>query len=111
MDQVLAGLDIVVLTSNNEGTPVSLIEAQAACKPVVSTNVGGVEDIIIHGENGFLTKVNDTNAFADFVFQLIQNKELRTKMGKLGHEKVIDRYSKQRLVKDFKNLYLSFLEQ
>ena len=111
IDQVLAGLDIVVLTSNNEGTPVSLIEAQAACKPVVSTNVGGVEDIIIHGENGFLTKVNDTNAFADYVFQLIQNKELRAKMGRLGHEKVIDRYSKQRLVKDFKNLYLSFLEQ
>ncbi|MEO5893357.1 MAG: glycosyltransferase, partial [Ferruginibacter sp.] len=48
IDQVLAGLDIVVLTSYNEGTPVSLIEAQAAYKPVVSTNVGGVKDVITH---------------------------------------------------------------
>ncbi len=110
IDQVLAGLDIVVLTSYNEGTPVSLIEAQAACKPVVSTNVGGVEDIVIHGENGFLTKVNDTEAFTGFVIQLIENKELRKTMGKLGHDKVIDRYSKQRLVRDFKKLYLGFLE-
>ncbi len=111
IDQVLAGLDIVVLTSYNEGTPVSLIEAQAACKPVVSTSVGGVEDIIIHGENGFLTRVNDTAAFADYVFQLIEDEGLRAKMGKLGYEKVINRYSKQRLVKDFKNLYLNFLEK
>ena len=111
IDQVLAGLDIVVLTSYNEGTPVSLIEAQAACKPVVSTDVGGVEDIIIHGENGYLTKVNDVKSFAEYVNILIGDKELRTKMGKAGFEKVISRYSKQRLVKDVKKLYLEFLER
>jgi glycosyltransferase involved in cell wall biosynthesis len=111
IDQVLAGLDIVVLTSYNEGTPVSLIEAQAAGKPVVSTNVGGVEDVIIHGENGFLTSVNDVQAFADYVSILIEDKALRDKMGKAGFETVISRYSKERLVNDVKNLYLGFLEK
>jgi len=111
IDQALAGLDIVVLTSNNEGTPVSLIEAQAAFKPVVSTNVGGVEDIVIHGQTGFITAVGDVKAFAGFVQQLIENPLLRESMGKNGYENVIVRYSKQRLVNDIKNLYHGFLKK
>lgn len=109
IDQALAGLDIVVLTSNNEGTPVSLIEAQSAYKPVVSTNVGGVEDIVIHGETGFITDVGDVNAFANYVVTLIEDAALREKMGKSGYDNVIKRYSKQRLINDMKKLYLSFL--
>lgn len=111
IDQALAGLDIVVLTSNNEGTPVSLIEAQSAYKPVVSTNVGGVEDIVIHGETGFITNVGDTAAFAGYVVNLIEDAALRDRMGKKGYDNVIRRYSKQRLINDMKNLYLSFLNR
>lgn len=111
IDQALAGLDIVVLTSHNEGTPVSLIEAQSACIPVVSTNVGGVEDIVIHGETGFITEVSETDLFAGYVVQLIEDKNLREKMGKSGYENVVKRYSKQRLINDMRNLYLSFLDK
>ena len=110
IDQVMAGVDIVVLTSYNEGTPVSLIEAQAARKPVVATNVGGVEDVITHGENGFLTAVNDVVAFANYVNILVEDADLRNRMGNTGFDRVINRYSKQRLVKDVKKLYLDFLE-
>ena len=46
MDEVNAGMDIICLTSKNEGTPVSLIEAQASGNPIVSTNVGGIENVI-----------------------------------------------------------------
>lgn len=111
IDQALAGLDIVVLTSNNEGTPVSLIEAQSALLPVVSTNVGGVEDIVIHGETGFITEVGDVTSFANYVIELIEDAELRKKMGKSGYENVISRYSKQRLINDMRSLYLSFLNK
>ena len=110
IDYVLAGLDIVALTSHNEGTPVSLIEANAAYKPVVSTNVGGVEDVITHGENGFLAPLHDVNTFADYVIKLVNDKELRIKMGNSGYNNVMARYSRQRLVKDVKKLYLNFLE-
>ena len=110
IDQALAGLDIVVLTSHNEGTPVSLIEAQAAGKPVVATNVGGVEDAVVHGETGFITAVGDTASFANYVNILIEDSSLREKMGRIGHEYVVKNYSRQRLVRDMKNLYLSFLE-
>lgn len=111
IDQALAGLDIVVLTSHNEGTPVSLIEAQSACIPVVSTNVGGVEDIVIHGETGFITEVSEVNLFAEYVIKLIEEKPLRERMGKCGHENVVKRYSKQRLINDMRSLYLSFLNR
>lgn len=109
IDQVLAGLDIVVLTSHNEGTPVSLIEAQAAYKPVVSTNVGGVKDVITHGVNGFLTEDDDVESFANYVNILIEDTELRTAMGKTGYETVVKQYSRQRLIQDMKKLYLDFL--
>ena len=111
IDQALAGLDIIVLTSNNEGTPVSLIEAQAALKPVVTTNVGGVEDIVIHGQTGFITAVGDTVNFAGYVQQLIDDPALRNSLGKNGHDNVIKRYSKQRLINDMKTLYHSFLKK
>ena len=58
-----AGLDIIVLTSNNEGTPVSLIEAQASGKPVISTNVGGIENIVIQNETALLSPVGDLALF------------------------------------------------
>jgi glycosyltransferase involved in cell wall biosynthesis len=111
IDQALAGLDVVVLTSYNEGTPVSLIEAQSAYLPVVSTNVGGVEDIVIHGETGFITEVGNNTRFAEYVKQLIENPELRKQMGKNGYDNVIKRYSKQRLINDMKALYYRFLKK
>jgi len=111
IDQVLGGLDIVVLTSYNEGTPVSLIEAQAAFKPVVSTDVGGVRDVITHGENGFITAVDDVESFANYLSVLIENKDLRNVMGNKGYNSVINKYSKQRLIDDVKKLYLDFLEK
>ena len=109
IDQALAGLDVVVLTSHNKGTPVSLIEAQAACRPVVSTNVGGVEDIVIHGETGFITEVGETEKFAGYVNILLNDCELKKRMGQKGHDHVVHLYSRQRLINDMRNLYLGFL--
>lgn len=111
IDQAFAGLDIVVLTSHNEGTPVSLIEAQAAYKPVVSTDVGGVEDIVQHGETGYITKVGAVQEFAGYVISLINDAEIAACMGRKGHDNVVKKYSKQRLINDMRNLYLSFLEK
>ena len=82
----------------------------AAKRPVVSTNVGGVGDVITHGETGFLTKVNDVDSFVGYVTQLINDKDLREKMGCLGYESVINKYSRKRLVGDVKKLYLDYLD-
>jgi glycosyltransferase involved in cell wall biosynthesis len=110
MDVVYAGLDIVCLTSNNEGTPITLIEAQAASKPIVSTNVGGVMDTVIEGETAFLTESNNYKQFSKYVLQLIDNQELQIKMGENGQKFVDKMYSHHRLVNDMKNLYQTLLK-
>lgn len=105
MDEVLAGLDIVALTSHNEGTPVSLIEAQASGKPVVSTNVGGVADVVVQNQTGFITPANEPGPFTDALLQLCEDEDKRQQFGHAGAHFVSSRYSYQRLVKDMSAYY------
>jgi glycosyltransferase involved in cell wall biosynthesis len=111
MDEVFAGLDIVALTSLNEGTPVSLIEAQAACKPIVTTNVGGVSDIVLENDTAFITPTEDVGAFTKALLQLIEDDVLRNEMGKNGYDQVKNKFDKMRLVNDMQNLYNKLLEE
>ena len=105
VDWVYAGCDIVCLTSLNEGTPVSLIEAQAASKPIVSTRVGGIEDAVLEGESAFLSQKSDVQSFADNIITLIENKEIRLAMGSSGKENAVDKFNYTRLVADVSSLY------
>jgi glycosyltransferase involved in cell wall biosynthesis len=109
MTKVYAGLDIVALTSLNEGTPVTLIEAQASNKPIVSTDVGGVRDILKEGVTGFLSPSNDINSFVNNLVKLIENKDLRKSMGSSGYTNVSKKFTYKRLVDDMKSLYESLI--
>ena len=106
----LAGLDIVALTSLNEGTPVSLIEAQAASKPIVSTNVGGIGNVVISGSSALLSQPNDNQSFKDNLGQVIDNKDLRDSLSEKGSEFVKHRFGYERLVEDTRTLYHKLLE-
>lgn len=111
IDCINAGSDIIVLTSFNEGTPVSLIEAQAAGKPVVSTRVGGIGDVVKENESGLLSDINDTDAFCSNLLKLTEDEALRCKFGQVGERYVTTRYSYQRLVNDMAALYQELLEK
>ncbi len=111
IDKTLAGLDIVALTSHNEGTPVSLIEAQAATRPIVSTNVGGVADIMIDGKCGYITEPNNADQFASALLKLVDSEDLRNEFGKFGKDYVQQKFSYQRLVKDMSAFYHKLLEK
>ena len=102
----LHGLDIIALTSLNEGTPVSIIEAQAAGKFVVSTNVGGIKDVL-HPNCGLLSEVNDKNAF--FV-NLLTACNLESKTAEEGVDWAISKFSYTRLVADMSDLYKRLLK-
>jgi glycosyltransferase involved in cell wall biosynthesis len=80
IDEAYAGLDIVALTSHNEGTPVSLIEAQASNKPIVTTNVGGIENIVIPDKTALLSSNNDVKDFSEKLLSVTQNDNLRMDM-------------------------------
>lgn len=108
VDVVNAGLDIICLTSKNEGTPVSLIEAQASGKPIVSTRVGGIENVVKPNETAFLSEVGDMDAFSSGLLKLIQDDELRKEFGLKGNH-VLQQFHFTRLVNDFRELYLTDL--
>lgn len=116
---VYSDLDIVVLTSINEGTPVSLIEAMASGRVVVATDVGGVKDILGNEtaadieqdknfkvlERGLIVKPQDSDSFAAALSFILQHGYLRNNMCMLARDFVKDRFSKERLVKDIESLY------
>lgn len=106
-----AGMDIICLSSDNEGTPVSLIEAQASGVPVISTDVGGVKDILDEGNTGFVVPKKDPGAFADKLQLLIENKEIRTKMSQNGWNFVRDKFHYTTLVKNMENYYAELIEK
>lgn len=108
---VYAAADAVALSSANEGTPVSVIEAQAAGLPVVSTDVGGVRDVVVDGESGFIVVGGDVEALADRLDRLGADPELRTRFGHVGAERARSRYSVPRLVDDMDRLYRELLAQ
>jgi glycosyltransferase involved in cell wall biosynthesis len=114
-DAVYAGLDIIALTSLNEGTPLSLIEAMASARPCISTAVGGVVDLLgaveteIEGfavcERGVRVASNDAESFAKGLIYLAKSEKLQREFGKRGREYVVAHYGKERLIADVKNIY------
>ncbi len=109
IDLPLAGLDIITLTSLNEGTPVSLIEAQAANKPIVTTNVGGIANVVLPNETAFLINNRDPKEFAAKLQLLVEDADLRQRMSQKGWEHVKETFHYTRLVNDVDKLYKRLL--
>lgn len=103
--KALHGMDIVILTSHNEGTPMSLIEAQFCSKPVVATNVGGVMDTFLNGETGFLIPPGNAEAFIEKLAILINNEDLRKVMGDKAAIFASQNFSKAKEINNFRILY------
>jgi len=110
VDWALAGLDIVALSSKNEGTPVSLIEAQAAGKLIVTTNVGGTADIL-GKESGFLCHPGNPQDFMDKLLLAVTDFEVLNQKVANNREVILNRFSYNRLVSDVENLYRQLLQK
>jgi glycosyltransferase involved in cell wall biosynthesis len=110
IEVVLAAADFVLLTSDNEGTPLSLIQAGMVGIPVVATNVGSTNEIVVDGETGLLTDLSVVQ-LADAVAKVATDSALRAKMGAAGKEYTLARYGVARLVKDHQDLYLKLLKR
>ena len=102
--------DVAVLTSDNEGTPVCLIEAQAAAVPVVTTRVGGVQTVVLDGESGRIVPP-DHRALAEATRELLGDPDLRARMGAAGRRHVLETFAVERLVEDIDNLYRRLLAE
>ena len=104
IEKVLSAADIVVLTSDNEGTPLSLIQAGMAGLPVVTTNVGSVPEIVLDGVTGIITDL-DVQEIANALEKLAIDKALREWLGLAAQEFTLGNFGVQRLVHDHEELY------
>ena len=110
VDAALSGLDLVALTSLNEGTPVSLIEAQAAEKAIVTTNVGGIENVVLPNKSALLSEIDDENGFCKNLIKLVDDSIMRMEFSKAGKDFVFSNFHYNRLVKDTTELYHKILD-
>lgn len=118
--RIYTDLNIVCLTSRNEGTPVALIETMAAGRPFVATRVGGVPDLMVgegtkHAEgfevfaNGVLVPPDDPPALASALRYLAERPDLRRAMGSVGQAAVLKRFSKDRMLQEIESIYAELL--
>jgi glycosyltransferase involved in cell wall biosynthesis len=104
IERVLSASDMVVLTSDNEGTPLSLIQAGMAGLPVVTTKVGSVPEVVLDGTTGIVTPL-DVQEIANALEKLCGDRELRTRLGNAAQEFTLANFGVDRLVRDHEQLY------
>jgi len=106
IDQIFAASDIAILTSDNEGIPLTLIQAAQAGLPIVATSVGSISDIVINESTGYLTQTSPP-AMADAIEKLVRDAQLRKMMGEAGKARATQYFSLDRMIKDHVDLYRS----
>jgi glycosyltransferase involved in cell wall biosynthesis len=109
--RIYADLDLLVVSSDNEGTPVSAIEAMASSCPVVGTRVGGLPDLIEDHKSGRLVPPRAPEELTDAVFSLLQDPQMARQFGKNACDSVRHRFTVQRLLRDMDDLYTQLLAE
>ena len=106
-----AGMDIICLSSDNEGTPVSLIEAQAGNLPIVTTDVGGVKDVVLDGQTAFVVEKNNLSQFSEKLLLLVNDENIRKEMSLKGWDFVREKFHYTTLVKNIEHYYQELLDK
>jgi glycosyltransferase involved in cell wall biosynthesis len=111
LPRIYADLNVLVVSSDNEGTPVSAIEAMASSRPVIATRVGGLPDLIEDQKTGRLVPPRDAEALASAVLDLLNNLQTAYELGQNAMAAVRHRFTVQRLLSDMDHLYTELLEE
>lgn len=106
MAKFLASADVFVLPSLWEGLPIALLEAMSAGLPIISTKVAGVEEVIVEGIHGLLIPIENVDALANAIIQLLKDPQLRYKMGAASKAKVLESYTADRMCEQYLALML-----
>jgi glycosyltransferase involved in cell wall biosynthesis len=109
LPEIYADLDVVVLCSRNEGLPVSIIEALAAARPVVATDVGAVRDLVTPGESGWLVPSGQAEELAQAILEALHDPVRALTLAQAGRRRVYPSLSVERLERDIGELYADAL--
>jgi lipopolysaccharide/colanic/teichoic acid biosynthesis glycosyltransferase len=109
LPRIYPDLDVLVVSSRNEGTPVSAIEAMASACPVVATRVGGLPDLIEDGETGHLVPSEDASALAAAILRVLREPDTARRLAEAARAQVRERFRAERLIGDMERLYSELL--
>jgi lipopolysaccharide/colanic/teichoic acid biosynthesis glycosyltransferase/glycosyltransferase involved in cell wall biosynthesis len=111
LPRIYPDLDVLVVSSRNEGTPVSAIEAMASACPVVATRVGGLPDLIEDGETGHLVPSEDAPALAAAILRVLREPDTARRLAEAARAQVRERFRAERLIGDMERLYSELLAE
>jgi glycosyltransferase involved in cell wall biosynthesis len=109
--ELLAALDAFVLASHTEGIPMTVLEAMAACLPVVCTDVGGLPQVILDGETGILVPPHAPSELARAMLQMIHSPDKARQMGLAGRRRVEEHFDLRKVVARYEELYTSLVSK
>lgn len=104
-------LDVFVLPSLSEGLPLSIIEAKAAAKPIVATDVGGVSEVVSDGQNGYLVPPGNDSIMAERLIKLAEDANLRQAMGASGYDEARAIFSMETMIGKYQNLFVRMIDK
>jgi N-acetyl-alpha-D-glucosaminyl L-malate synthase BshA len=105
IEEVLTGADVFLLPSETESFGLSALEAMSCAVPVIATNVGGLPEVVVSGETGYLFPVGDVDAMAEAAVRLLQDEPLRRAMGEAGRRRAVESFSQEVIVGQYRALY------
>jgi glycosyltransferase involved in cell wall biosynthesis len=105
LEEILANIDIFVLPSVKEGVPAAILEAMVAKKPVIATNVGGIPEVVIDGETGFLVEPKNPKVIAEKIIFLLKNPERAKEMGESGYQRIKNYFTLEKMAREHEKLY------
>jgi glycosyltransferase involved in cell wall biosynthesis len=106
----LASADVFVMPSRWEGLPIALLEAMSAGLPVIATNVEGVDEVIVDGEQGLLVPVGNVDALVRAILQLLRDPAMRARMGLSSKQRIAERYSIDQMSERYLALMVKLME-
>lgn len=109
VEDILAQTDVFLLPSELESFGLAALEAMASSVPVIATRVGGLPEVIDHGENGFLCELGDTEKMAEYAVEILRDESYRKKIGRKAREKVEKRFTPEIVVPEYEKYYQEVL--
>jgi len=103
--EILSKASVFSFPSLKEGMPLSVLEAMASAVPVVGSNIPGINDVIIHGENGILVPPRNPEALANAIMLLLEDRSLRRKLGQNARKVITEKYNWSKVINDLEKVY------
>ncbi len=109
VERIVNEIDVLTLSSYEEGMPIAILEAMAAHKPVVSTRAGGIGEVVADGKTGILVPIRNSEELAKALVIVLSDPEMRGRMGEAGHKRLIEGFTLDRQAEAHQELYLQAL--